>query len=175
MTILKLDPINFNLSAKQARQEWHCLVPDDTLIEDVLKPVYWVHVMGRLKPGALVDILSRDGSLDMQVRVLAIQNGNVMVRPRIIVQAEGRAERVMAMRAETQSQGGLDGFELQAEIRAITPDGYKVGYNPGKKNWYVQLKADGSKLYSDIMSREKALELAIAHAKAAGVPIKETA
>jgi hypothetical protein len=175
MSSVKLDPSNFNLSAKQARQEWHCLVPDDTLVEDVLKPVYWVHVMSKLKPGALVDLLTRDGTLDMQVRVLAIQNGNVIVRPRIIVQAEGRDKRVKAMQLEQAQQLGRDGFELQAEIRAVTPDGYKVGFNPGKKNWYVQLKADGSKLYADIMSRDKALELAIAHAKAAGVEVKEPA
>lgn len=176
MTIIKLDPVNFNLSAKQARQEWHCSIPNDTLVEDVLKPVYWVHVMGKIKPGALVDLLTLDGTLDMQVRVLAVQNGNVMVRPRIIVQAEGRDARVKELRAQQQANGqDRDGFVLQNEIREQTPEGYKVGYNPGRKNWYVQLKADGSKLYSDIMSREEGLRLAIAHARAAGVLAKEAA
>jgi len=172
----KLEPTYFNLTASQARQEWHALLDPDTLPTDVLKPVFWVHVMSRLKPMAVVDLVTPDGTLDMQVRVISIANGIVNVRPRFIREdKEARAE-VYARREDPSTRPDpLNGFAEQTEVREYTPDGYKVGWNPGSKTWYVQLKATGLKLAENIPEKGKALAYAVAHAKASGVDVDEKA
>lgn len=47
-------------------------VPPGTTLTDVLEPTYWANHAHRLKRGAIIDILSEDGSLDCELRVLEI-------------------------------------------------------------------------------------------------------
>lgn len=172
MSYDKLDPTTFNQSAKHARQEWHCVVDNDTLITDILKPVYWVHVYGFLRPGALVDIVSKDYTLDITLRVTAVQNGIVSVRPIRVYEDTKAREEVYKQRkylAEHPEEAAQPGMLQQAEIAHMAPPGYKVGFSPNNSTWYVQLKATGLKLYKDIPEKQKALDLAVAHAKASGV------
>lgn len=170
MSFDKLDPTQFNLTASQARQYWHCVVDADTLIEDVLKPVFWVHVMSRLKVGALVDLVSPDFTLDVTVRVTMIREGLVFVRPIRVYEDKKAREAVYARRAALASEGvAVDVMEQQRELSNKSPDGYKVGVNPTNKLWYVTIKATGLQLYKDIPDRAEALKRAWAHANAAGV------
>ena len=178
MSYDKLDPTSFNLTARQSRQEWHCVVDPETLVEDVMKPKFWVHVISKLKPMALVDLVSPDGTLDMQVRVISISNGLVTVQPRIIVEDKVRRAGLYERRANKTAAGDqahTPGILQAQEIADQVPEGYKVGWNPGKKRWFVLQKDTGARLAEDILLREDAFKYAIAHAKAAGVDLKETA
>ena len=170
----KLDPTQFNLTASQARQSWHCVVNADTLIEDILKPVFWVHVMSRLKVGALVDLVSPDYTLDITVRVTAIREGLVLVRPiRVYEDKDARAAVYQRRRTLAEEGAPVDVMEQQRELSTKSPPGYKVGVNPTSKLWYVQQKDGGLMLYKDIPDRAAALERAWTHARAAGVVTEE--
>jgi hypothetical protein len=43
------------------------------------------------------------------------------------------------------------------------PDGYKIGWNPGSKTFYVQLKETGKKIKENFQSRIEALAFAKDH------------
>lgn len=47
-------------------------VPPGTTIEDLLTPSYWVNHAYRLKPGALIEVLSEDNLMDCELRVLEV-------------------------------------------------------------------------------------------------------
>lgn len=47
-------------------------VPAGTTLEEVLAPTYWANHAYRLKPGAVIEILSEDFTLDCELRVLEI-------------------------------------------------------------------------------------------------------
>jgi hypothetical protein len=164
-----LDPKNFNQGAEYARDYWHCEVPNDTLLTDILKSSFWVHVMSRLKPHALIDVMTFDGLLDVQLRVSKIANGIAVMRPRMVFEdTEARAPILAAMAA---AKTNLTGLDAAAEIRDKVPEGYKVGWNPGKKNYYVQIKGSGAKVAENIATRDEALAFAIKHAAVANAPM----
>lgn len=166
--------------AEYARDAWDVVVPPDTIAADVLKSAFWSHVLTRLRPGALLDVRTTDGLLDMQVRVHAVVNGIAFIHPRFIFEDKERRAPILAAaqerRAEAEAEGykgvgEIPGDKLAREIAAQVPEGYKVGWNPGKRMFYVQLKAlgaNGSKLREDFQTRDSALQWAVAHAVASG-------
>jgi hypothetical protein len=165
-----LDPKNFNQSADYARDYWHCEVPNDTLLEDVLKSSFWVHVLSRLKPHALVDVMTFDGLLDIQLRVSKIANGIVVMRPRMVFEDKASRAPILAAAASALTDTRPIAEQME-EIRDQVPAGYKVGWNPGKKNYYVQIKAGGLKVAENIATRAEALAFAIKHAAVADAPM----
>jgi hypothetical protein len=165
-----LDPKNFNQSADYSRDYWHCEVPNDTLLEDVLKSSFWVHVLSRLKPHALVDVMTFDGLLDIQLRVAKVSNGIVVMRPRMVFEDKAARAPVLAAAAAATADARPVAEQME-EIRASVPDGYKVGWNPGKKNYYVQLKGSGLKVAENITTRDEALAFAVKHASVANAPM----
>lgn len=173
--VSQLPPDAMNFNATHQRDVWHCWVPIDTRSEDVTKSAFWAHVMPRLKPGALIDLVTRDGLLDMTVRIVGVNNGLVQVNIlRKLENVEARAPifaAIAASRAKTPT--GVTGQQLQEEIRTKVPEGYKVGYHPTKQTWYVTLKTgnNAKKLIEDILTREQAFDWCVSHARAAGVPI----
>lgn len=48
------------------------VVPPGTTIEDVTEPQYWANHTTRLKPGAIIEVLSEDNTLDCELRVLEL-------------------------------------------------------------------------------------------------------
>lgn len=143
-----------------ARQAWLAIVPNDTTVEEVLKPGYWVHYAPTLKPYAVIEVISEDCLLDMDVRVTRIAEGLVYVRPiRIVEDTEGRAAIISAKTAEATDDTPLPPI----------PDGYKVGFAPGNQLYYVKLNATGATVKPGIKTRREAVEYAIEHAKKAGV------
>lgn len=175
--VSQLPPDAMNYNATHQRDVWHCWVPVDTRSEDVTKSAFWVHVMPRLKPGALIDLVTRDGLLDMTVRIISVNNGIVQVN--VLRKFENEKARKPILDAVDKSRkavaSGVTGAQLQEEIRGRVPPGYKVGYHPTKQNWYVQLTTGNTskKLIEDVVTRELALEWCINHAKAAGVEIPD--
>lgn len=165
-----LDPKNFNQGADYARDYWHCEVPNDTKLEDVLKSSFWVHVMSRLKPHALVDVMTFDGLLDVQLRVAKIANGIVVMRPRMLFEDKESRAPILAAAASAVTDK-RPAQEIIEEMRSKVPDGYKVGWNPGKKNFYVQIKASGVKVLENAATKDEALAFAIKHAEMADAPM----
>lgn len=167
-----LDPKNFNQGADYARDYWHCEVPNDTRLEDILKSTFWVHVLSRLKPHALVDVMTFDGLLDVQLRVAKIANGIVIMRPRMVFEDKASRAPILAAAAAANPDARTP-QELMEEVRASVPDGYKVGWNPGKKNYYVQVKGSGLKVAENIATRDEALAFAVKHASVANAVMGE--
>lgn len=160
----------------QARNAWHCWVPNTTRSEDVAKSAYWVHHMHRLHAGDIFDLVTRDGLLDMTVRIVNVANGLAKVNIlRAFEDAEARAPMFAALDAQTDADDARPGGALAAEIAPKVPQGYKVGFHPTEKNYYVMHKVTGSKLRVGFATREQALEYARQHAKASGLEIEDAA
>lgn len=58
------------------------VVPPGTTIEDVTEPTFWVNHAARLKPGAVIEVLSEDNVLDCDLRV--IETGPTFAKVRVI-------------------------------------------------------------------------------------------
>lgn len=47
-------------------------VPAETTLADITEPTYWANHAFRLKPGAVIEVISEDNTLDCDLRVLEI-------------------------------------------------------------------------------------------------------
>jgi hypothetical protein len=119
--------------------------PEITL-EDILKPAFWAHHTNVLRPDDLIDILSTDGGLDMQVRVIGKGIGMVMVRP---------------LRVWVREQE-----EAADESEIDLPAGYIVNFAP-KQGWRVMTSDPHMIISKDHKSREEATAIAVAHSRKA--------
>lgn len=156
-------PSEFFVSADYKRQSWHVVVPNDTPLSDILKPAFWVNAAANVKPHALIDVMTPDGTLDVQLRVVKIVAGVVTVRPRFIWEDKVARKHLAEDRAQKEA-------ELGDEPEQQIPAGYKVGWNPGKKLHYVQLKATGAKLKEDFTTRPEAIAFAVSHSRMLDTP-----
>jgi hypothetical protein len=154
---MKILPANaLSRLAEHERGYFHVSVPNDTLAEDVLKPGYWANHTGRLKPGYLVDIVTSDLQLDMQLRCIKVEPGMVHMRLRFGYESN---DRKAALELAKQA---ADGNAQAAEAIAV-PDGYKVGHVP-KLGFYVKLQATGETLAQGLESMLAAKKFAQEHA-----------
>lgn len=172
---IKLPVDSMAYSADYTRDYWHCYVDPGTTLADVKKSVFWSHVLGKLKPGALIDLMTRDGLFDVQVRVVAVNNG--LVKVNILRHFEDEKARkpilkALAQRTEVEQAHG-HGVDQARELSEFVPDGYKVGYHPVTKTFYAQLLVNGLKIIENQQTRELALRAARLHARAAGVEVPE--
>lgn len=145
-----------------ARQAWFAVVPNDTTVDDILKPGFYAHFASDppvIKQHAVIELVTQDGLLDVELRVVKVERGLVFVRALRITEAEGRAQVLKELAEPTAPVEGDALPEVPAE--------YKVGFAPGNKLYYVQLKATGQMLINGLTKR-KAHEFAIEHAKKAG-------
>lgn len=137
-------------SADFVRTAHHVVVPVDVTMEDVTRPSFWAHHTGRLGKHDIVDVLSEDGSFDMQLRVVDKGVGFVEMRVLREWQREGAA---------AEEAGDLPDV----------PDGYIVNHAP-KTGWRVLTKEPHLEISRNHKSRREATEVAIVHAaKAAGL------
>lgn len=121
-------------------------VTPDITIEDILRPSFWAHHTNVLRPDDLIDILSTDGGLDVQVRVVGKGIGMVMVRP-------------LRVWVRDQEQAADDsGLEV--------PAGYTVSFAPAQK-WRVVVNDPHMIISKDHKSRAEAVAAAVAHFKKA--------
>lgn len=162
---------HFMQAADYARQTWHVLVGNDVPVDDILAPAAWVHVAPYIKPHALIDVLSEDGHLDMQLRVVKLEDGLVFVRPRFFYENEAaRAPLIAAAKSEAK----VTPKELVEQAREQAPAGYKCGFSATKKTYWVQLKATGKMLKEGLPTMQAALDFAKAHAAKAAGPARKT-
>lgn len=155
---MKPAPANaFYTTADHQRRYFHFTAPNDVLVEDLLKPAYWVNVAGQVNPGTLIDVVTQDGLLDVQLRVMRVVDGMVVVHPRLIY--EEKHLREVLLQKLARDAAAADGSEVALEV----PEGYKIGWNPGKKLFFVQLNATGKKLKEDFQSKVEAIDFANKH------------
>lgn len=125
----------------------HVEVGPDVTVEDILKPAFWAHHVSTLRAGDLIDILSEDGGIDMQVRVTGKGVGYVEVRPLRVWQ---RADKAAAAEPEAVNDDDV-------------PAGYTVNFAPRQK-FRVWLKEPSEMIAKDIPTRAEAIRIAVEHA-----------
>ncbi|SDH08423.1 hypothetical protein [Pelagibacterium luteolum] len=139
--------------ADYVRTYHHVTVDNDVTMDDILRPNFWAHHTGTLRAGDLVDVLSKDMSLDVQLRVIGKGVGYVNLRPRMAYVAKDRDETIVA-------ENGDDLPDI--------PDNYTVTFTPMTK-WRVHTKQPHNEIQRDLPSKKAAIEAAIEHsAKANG-------
>lgn len=159
---MKILPANeLHQTAEYARGYFHVPVPNDTRYEDILRPGFWANHVGRLKPGALVDVVSEDLQLDIQLRVIRVDPGMVMMRVRHGYESEARREEMAAPAKPVEPR--------KAEPMPKVPDGYKVGHTKADGH-YVKLAVTGKLVASKLPSNAAAVRAAIAHHTVANTP-----
>ena len=158
-----LRPNTLNNSADYDRQMWFTTVPNNVPLANILKPGFWINHARKFKPLAKIEVVSEDGTLDVELRVTAIKDGLVFVNPlRVTENAEARAH--LTRRAEAVENANETAADLPEELKAT----YKVGFAP-KSGFYVQHRITTEFLFKNIPMKADAVAKAIEHAKAAGV------
>jgi hypothetical protein len=158
--------------AVYGQAHWLLLVNNDVTLAEVLRPAFWVQVLGRLRApaeksvGTVVTVISRDGNFECDVRVEKIEASLAFVRLRTPASLYEHPDRIRAAKAlATAIEGDLPD----------TPEGYKIGFTPKANNaaggYYVLLEATGARLYT-AQTKRGAIEYAIEHAKKAGTYVE---
>lgn len=147
--VLSAAAISNGARADYARPYFHVVVPRDTTPDDVLRPGFWAHHANQLPVNTLIDILSEDGGLDMQVRVIGRGIGMVHMRP---------------LRIWTQEQVAGAGND-EPDLTDV-PEGYTVNFAP-KHRWRVIRDDPHAIISTGHTSRAEAVDAAVNHDRAA--------
>lgn len=149
---------NYNRGVHQAR------LPFDVTLDDILVPSFWGQVANNLRPGSIIEAFRPDYSLDMQLRVTAVEKGMAQVHMISGYYRKENEEKVEALRAQSA--------ETKVAIETVVPPelaaDYKIGYSPS--GFYVQFKVSKETIYSKLPTKADAINKALDHMKrAAGV------
>lgn len=131
-------------NADFSRTYRHVVVPQGTALDDILRPGFWAHHATRLNVDDIIDIVSEDRALDVQVRVRSI----------------GPAMAEMAFR-----YGRADAPATVAKIEeeaAEAPEGYKVSFAP-RHGWRVLMDGFAEPITKNHASKMEAVNSARAH------------
>jgi hypothetical protein len=143
-------------------------VPNDTPLEELLKPGAYVEVHRLLSAGGILHVRSQDYELDMDLRVLKVENSLVFTRSIRIYESP---DRKAAMKSSQEAAAAV--AIADATIPPV-PEGYKVGHRPNgaEKGHYAQLMATSAFIASGLSNRRAAVMAAIDHAKKAGTYVE---
>ncbi|WP_159585920.1 hypothetical protein [Chelativorans xinjiangense] len=131
----------------------HVWVDPDVTLDDLKRPAFWAHHHAALNPGDLVDVLAKDFSLDVQLRVVGKEVGLVQMR---------------VVRAFTNERPKAAAPEVSDEDLPDIPANYKVQFSP-KAGWLVRT-IDPPETVATHKTKPAAYQAAIQHAaKAMGV------
>jgi hypothetical protein len=135
-------------------------VPNDTLLETVLKPGFWANHTNRLRKGSLVTVMRHDMSLVVGLRVLNVEVGMVTMRL-----AYGKPEFASDENIAIAAGGNFDETSLEL------PAGYKVATQTNLGGYYANTP-QGESLSKGArgLSREQATRMAIDHFNRANTP-----
>lgn len=137
-------------AADYSRTYRQVIVPATATVEDVLRPSFWANHVALLQKNDLIDILSEDGGLDMQVRVVGKGIGMVHLR---------------TIRMWTRDEVVSRTSEAAASDDEV-PAGYVVSFAP-KQLWRVATKNPSEIISKDHPSKSAAIEAAFNHARLA--------
>lgn len=136
--------------ADYARAYHHIRVDPDTTFEDLLRPNFWAYHVARLNPGDLVDVVAKDFSMDVQLRVIGKEIGLVHMKPlRALV-----SDRPTAI---TLPSDDIDLPEL--------PENYKVQFAP--KSGWVTRTIDPPETVATSKTKLAAHQAALVHSRKA--------
>lgn len=139
-------------TADFTRQHWHLTVSPDVTVEDVLRPDFWAHHVPKLNVPDLIDIVSSDLGLDVQLRVIGKGVGYVQMRPlRVYVRETDHA---------------VEADEVPNLTEADIPAGYVINHAP-KTLWRVFTKDPQIEVSRQHISKQHAIQDAIRHANIA--------
>lgn len=138
--------------ASYSRAYRHIDVDNDVTIDDLLVPGFWAHHVAALQPKDLLDVLSEDMELDVQLRVIETGVGFV-------------AMRLCLDRHKTKVTAKAATVEEDTSPLPAVPKDYKVGWNVGKRNYYVQSNRvkPPQTVSDDHQTKREAIEAAIEH------------
>lgn len=143
-------------NADFARTYHHVTVPHDVTLDDIMRPGFWAHHATTLRKNDILDILTEDDSLDVQVRVTGVGIGMVFMR---LLRDDPR--RLVERPAPEQGRNIVTDDDV--------PEGYLVNFAP-KHGHRVIFKETGMIISKDHKSRADALAKAIEHNAAANTP-----
>jgi len=158
-------PLSIKTEPRQAefsRSYRHIDVDNDVTLDDLLTPGFWAHHANTLQEKDLLDVLSFDMDLDVQLRVVETGVGFVVMR--VCAVRHNRSGDADATIEEADEEEG--------ELPEI-PKGYKVGFSPGSKKWYVQtnLVKPAQTISTDHLTKRDAILDAVAHAAKVGTKL----
>lgn len=142
----------FSSAADYQRTNYHVKVPNDVPLEDILRPIFLGANHSRtLKVGDLVDIVSEDLELDIQLRVIRVGDMLVTTRPRIIASTREIDESALE--------------DEEPEEYPEVPEGYQV--RPVNGKYFVRITSidPPTTLKTGIPTKGEAIQYAISHAR----------
>jgi len=138
--------------ADYSRSYRHIDVDNDVTLDELMIPGFWAHHANTVQPKDLVDVLSLDMELDVQLRVIETGVGFVVMR-------------VCSVRHDRTVANDVDEGDEPGELPQV-PKGYKVGFTP-KRGYYVQSShvTPAEIVSSDHQTRREAIFAAIDYDK----------
>lgn len=124
--------------AEYYRQSFHIIAPVGVTIADLQRPEFWTHNGGKVKPHDVIDVIAEDGSFDVTLRVVSINEKKTDVTMRV-----------------------LRLWEAAPVAKELAPDApLEVSFAPSQR-WRVIRKADGSLLHKGMATRAEATAWAL--------------
>jgi len=156
-------------SAETERSYFHVEVDADVSLQDILTPAFWGHHASRVKRGTLIDVIRRDLTLDVQLRVLETGKGFVKVRPIRVYEDEAAAAQI----AETAARIEQINADDTVENEILPADFYKISHvaRGAKAGFVVIYKPTDTRIAEAVALRPDAVRLALAHAKQLGIDL----
>ena len=137
----RMDAADFSRAYRQM------LVGPDVTLQDLLRPGFWVHHAEKIGVFDIVDVLSTDGALDVQLRVTGRERGLLYVRPLRVYAEDGRE---LAPPEEVVNEGDV-------------PEGYVVDFTE-KTSWRARTRNPAILVQDGLKSRAEAIAAAVNHA-----------
>jgi hypothetical protein len=109
--------------ADYSRSYRHIDVGNDVTLDDLITPGFWGHHANTLQPKDLLDVLSEDMELDVQLRVVETGVGFVTMRVREVFHDRSASNDVSE--------------EIEDDVMPEVPRNMKVGFTPAR-GYYVQ-------------------------------------
>ncbi len=140
-------------SAPHERGDWYVTVPNNTTLDMIKAPGLWAHHANTLKPGARIEVVREDFSLDVELRVIKSEAGLVYVR----VVREYVDDSDITAAAAASGASGTEELKI--------PEGYKIGFAPRGDNrgHFVHHQATGVALIRKLNTRREAIAFARKH------------
>ncbi len=124
--------------AEFVRQSYHIKVPAGGTVADLMRPAFWAHHAAKFQPDAIIDAVAEDGSFDVTIRVVAVDDRKTSATMRLLRHWEPPVSNLVL----------ADDAPLY------------VNHTP-KTGWRVIRRADGAELVRNIVQKADAIKWAL--------------